>query len=73
MLPESFTIQSQPTLIIPDNLGIITLYWTQMADDSNGQRLTFEASNVTWSLKFTLIFTLNPELMCRAIVTDAQL
>ena len=36
---------------------------------SHGQHWTFETSNVTWSQKSTLVYTLNPELMHRSIVT----
>ena len=57
------------------------LYWTQMtqkADDhlgwsQNGQRLTFETSDVTWPQRSTLVYTLNPELMHGSIVTDVQM
>ena len=37
---------------------------------SNGQQWTFETSDVTWSQKSTLVYTLNPELMCRTISID---
>ena len=51
------------------------LHWTQMADGhlgpvSNGQRWTFETSYVTWSQKSTPLYTLNPDLIHRSIVTD---
>ena len=32
--------------------------------------LIFEISDVTWSQKSTLVYTLNPELMHRSIITD---
>ena len=41
-----------------------------MADDSNGQRWTFETSDADWSQKSTLVYPLNPELMHRSIITD---
>ena len=37
---------------------------------SNSQQWTFETNDVTWSQKSTLVYTLNPELMRRSIVTD---
>ena len=40
---------------------------------SNGQRWTLEASDVTWSQKSTLVYTLNPVLMHRSMATDVQM
>ena len=37
---------------------------------SNGQWWTFETSDVTWSQKSTIVYTLDPELMHTSIVTD---
>ena len=37
---------------------------------SNGQRWSFNTSDVTWSQKFTLVYTLNPELTHRSTITD---
>ena len=58
----------------------ITLHWTLMADDSNGRRpisivqqWTFRISDVTWSQKPTLVYTLNPDLMHRYIIADVQM
>ena len=31
--------------------------------------VVFETSDATWSQKSTLVYTLNPELMCRSIIT----
>ena len=47
--------------------------WTQKWPVSNGQRWALETIDATWSQKFTLVYTLNPELMCRSIVTDTDL
>ena len=33
----------------------------------------FETSDDTWSQKSTLVYTLNPELMCIPMVTDVQI
>ena len=46
---------------------------TYVALDLNGQRSTFKTSDVTWSQKSTLVYTLNPELMHRFMVTDVQI
>ena len=35
--------------------------------------LMVDTSDVTWSPQFTLVCTLNPELICRSIITDVQL
>ena len=43
---------------------ITDLVWSQMV------LWSFETSDVIWSPKSTLVYTLNPELMCRSIVTD---
>ena len=44
---------------------------------SSGQRWTFDTSDVPWYQKSTLVYTLNPELMCGPIVmyrsTDLQI
>ena len=37
---------------------------------SNGQQWSFETSDVTWSQKSTLVYTLNPELMHGPIITN---
>ena len=44
-----------------------------MADGHLCQRWTFEISEVAWSQKSSLVYTLNPELMHRSIVTDVQI
>ena len=40
--------------------------------DSNG-RSQMATSDVTWSQKSTLVYTLNPELMRRSVITDVQI
>ena len=62
------------------------LNWPKMADGhlrpvsnghlgpvSNGLTGILRTSNVTWSQKSTLVYRINPELMCRSIVTDVQI
>ena len=45
------------------------LYWTQMADDPNGQWWTSDAPG----LKSPPSYTLNPEFMLGSIMTDVQI
>ena len=73
-------VTPQVMVSVEECMAQMTLHWNQIAADLNGrrpfwpvlngQRWTFETSNVTCSQQSTLINTLNPELMLRSIPTD---
>ena len=51
----------------------VSIGWRPFKPVKNGQRWTFETSDVTWPQKSTMVYTLNPELMHRSIITYVQM